>query len=217
MTIAPGDLGDVSTLRVYMTDPLLNLNDPNNNSSGLGGALLADLDVSSLNSSGVNGTGILVPQTDTSASSFAGNYAFGAQVDNDFHGAHFGWEFDFIGQGLVSGDALSAASGLLSDPFFAFNSTPPSGTDTGVRFSGTASTDLANPGRYTLRLGITISTGAVNFPSAIYQASGGQLFWLDEDENGESVFLGLIEQQGALSGLPAARRARATTKARQKP
>ncbi|MGA3089655.1 MAG: hypothetical protein ABSD75_13645 [Terriglobales bacterium] len=217
LTIAPGDLGDVSTLRVYMTDPLLNLNDPNNNSSGLGGALLADLDVSSLNSSGVNGTGILVPQTDTSASSFAGNYAFGAQVDNDFHGAHFGWEFDFIGQGLVSGDALSAASGLLSDPFFAFNSTPPSGTDTGVRFSGTASTDLANPGRYTLRLGITISTGAVNFPSAIYQASGGQLFWLDEDENGESVFLGLIEQQGALSGLPAARRARATTKARQKP
>ena len=30
-----------------------------------------------------------------------------------------------------------------------------------------------------------------------------QLFWLDEDPNGESVFLGPIEQQGTLTGLPA--------------
>src|SRR6202167_2576310 len=66
MTITAGDLGDVSALGIYMTDPLLNLNDPNNTASGLGGALVADLDVSSVNPTGVNGTGVLIPQTNTS-------------------------------------------------------------------------------------------------------------------------------------------------------
>ena len=82
LTITAGDLGDVSVLGIYMTDPLLNLNDPNNTTSGLGGALVADLDGSNL-----NGTGVLIPQTDTSTASFAGNYAFGAQAYNDFRGA----------------------------------------------------------------------------------------------------------------------------------
>ena len=44
LTIAAGDLGDISVLGIYMTDPVLNLNDPNNTTSGLGGALVADLD-----------------------------------------------------------------------------------------------------------------------------------------------------------------------------
>ena len=61
------------SLGIYMTDPNLNLIDPNNTTSGLGGALVADLD------SSLNGTGVLIPQTDTATDSFAGNYAFGAQ------------------------------------------------------------------------------------------------------------------------------------------
>src|SRR5208282_4605258 len=73
LTITAGDLGDVSVLGIYMTDPLLNPNDPNNTTSGLGGALVADLDGSTL-----NGTGVLTPQIDTSTANFAGNYAFGA-------------------------------------------------------------------------------------------------------------------------------------------
>jgi len=59
-------LGDVSLLGLYLTDPTLNLNDPNNTTSGLGGALVADLDAAL-----AGGTGMLVPQTDSSASSFA--------------------------------------------------------------------------------------------------------------------------------------------------
>src|SRR6202167_1298753 len=39
LTIAAGDLGDVSVLGIYLTDPLLNLRGPNNTSSRLGGAL----------------------------------------------------------------------------------------------------------------------------------------------------------------------------------
>jgi hypothetical protein len=90
-------LGDVSYLGIYMTDPNLNLNDPNNATTGLGGALVVDLDGSI-----PAGTGVLVPQTDTATTSFAGNYAFGAQ---DSFG--IGEEFDFVGQGSVTNLARS--------------------------------------------------------------------------------------------------------------
>jgi hypothetical protein len=75
-------------------------------------------------------------------------------------------------------------------------------------FSGTPLPDPSNVGRYTMfssPLEITISGTATDFNVVIYQASGGQLFWLDEDSF--SVFLGSLQQQGSLSGLPAARKA----------
>jgi hypothetical protein len=111
---------------------------------------------------------------------------------------------------------LSGATGLISDPFFIFNATPPDGTDT-AKFSGAATPDPDNVGRYTIKLGIT-ATGesAVNFVSVIYQASGGQLFLLDEDKNGESVFLGMFQQQGSLAGLPSGRAVRAKSKLKRK-
>ena len=194
LTIAPGDLGDVSVLGVYITDPNLNLNDPNNTTTGLGGALIADLDGFNL-----NGTGVLVPQVPNP--SFAGNYAFGTQADNNTRLPTLGWEFDFVGQGSVTAGTLTA-SGLLSDPFAIFNSTQPDGTDT-ARFSGTAAADTANPGRYTIRLDITVAADPT-YSTVIYQANDGQLFWLDENSNGASVFLGSLQQQGSLAALPAA-------------
>jgi len=198
LTITAGDLGDVSVLGIYMTDPLLNLNDPNNTADGLGGALVADLDGFTL-----NGTGVLVPQTNTSAVSFAGSYALGAQADNNPRGSSLGSEFDFIGQGTFSGGVLSGATGLVSDPFFIFDNTPPDGTDF-AKFSGTATPDPANAGRYTMTLSVTITADPA-YTTAIYQADGGQLFWLDENKNGDNVFLGMLQQQGSLGGLPAAR------------
>jgi hypothetical protein len=208
LTITAGDLGDVSVLGIYLTDPHLNLNDPNNRTSGYGGALVADLDGFDL-----NGTGVLTPQTDILPASFAGSYAFGAQAYNDPRGPTLGWEFDFVGQGVVSSGALSGA-GLVSDPFFIFNSTPPDGTDN-ARFSGTASPDPLNPGRYRIPLDVAL-TADPDFTVVIYQASGGQLFWLDESANGESVFLGSLQQQGSLTGLPAAQKAWAKTKSKRK-
>ena len=88
LAIEGGGLGDVTALGIYMTDPNLNLTDPNNTTSGLGGALIADMDVPL-----AGGTGVLIPQTDTSSASFTGNYAFGAQVINDFC-----CELDFVGR-----------------------------------------------------------------------------------------------------------------------
>jgi hypothetical protein len=207
LTIAAGDLGDVSVLGIYLTDPLLNLSDPNNTSSGLGGALVADLD-GATPATGLNGTGVLIPQTDNSAASFAGNYAFGVQAYNDPRGPTLGWEFDFVGLGSVASGTFSNAKGLLSDPFFIFNATQPDGTDT-ARFTGTATPDPVNAGRYTMTLGVTAAADPLNFTTVIYQASGGQLIWLDENADGESVFLGPLEQQGSLASLPAVRKAQA--------
>jgi hypothetical protein len=214
LTITPGDLGDVSVLGVYMTDPLLNLNDPNNTASGLGGALIADLDAANA-SGGLNGTGVLLPQTDTSTASFAGSYAFGVQAYNaPDRPNQFGWEFDFIGQGSVESGAFTNAAGLLSDPFAFFNPTQPDGTDT-AKFTGTAVPDPANAGRYTMKLAVAVVADPGNFTTVIYQAGGGQLFWLDVQESDLGMFLGTIEQQGSLSALPAARRPAARAKSKR--
>jgi hypothetical protein len=208
-TINAADLGDISVLGIYLTDPNLNLSDPNNTATGLGGALLADLDGFDL-----NGTGIVVPQTDTSSASFTSTYVFGAQ---ELNSNVAGWEFDFAGQGTVTTLALSG-SGFVSDPWSFFTNTAvctapgtPAGcgTDSGVTFTGTSVADGSNPGRYTLPLGTSLTVTAGDdtpFNVVVYQASGGELFWLEVDA--DSVVLGSLEQQGSLSGIPAVRTGR---------
>ena len=208
LTITSGNLGHVSALGIYMTDPTLNLLDPNNTASGLGGALMADLDTSTVVA--LVGTGVLIPQTDTATTDFTGNYAFGAQTyfPCTISGTLVVCEFDFVGQGSVTSLALSG-TGLVSDPYSFFSSTA---TDTGVGFSGTAVADTNNPGRYTITPAITVGA-PVDFNVVIYQASGGQLLWLDEDSN--DLFLGSLQQQGSLTGLPAAKKAAARSKLKQ--
>jgi hypothetical protein len=203
-------LGDISALGLYMTDPNLNLTDPNNTTTGLGGALLADMD-------GIlsGGTGFVIPQTDTSTASFAGKYAFGGQAFASL--LSFG-EFDFIGQGKVTNGVFSG-TGFLSDPLF--NLPGSTGTNTGVKFGDTPLADPSNPGRYTMSatnpmknpLRVNVNATLTRFEVALYQASGGQLFWVNEDI--ASTFLGSLQQQGSLIGVPAAAPSKgATTNAR---
>jgi hypothetical protein len=210
LTINPGDLGDVSVLGIYLTDPTLNLSDPNNTTTGLGGALVADLD-----GLDINGTGILVPQTSTA--SFTGNYAFGAQ---EYNPNISGGEFDFVGQGSVTSLSFGG-TGLLSDPWFFFSSTPTTGPDSGVdsdvTFSGAAVADASHPGRYTLPLSTSLTVAAGDdtpFSAVLYEASGTQVFWLETDS--DSVFLGSLQQQGSLAGIPSARKNEADTTPREK-
>jgi hypothetical protein len=196
MTIAAGDLGDVSALGIYMTDPNLNLNDPNNTATGLGGALIADLDAAL-----PGGVGILIPQTDTATTSFVGKYALGAQGYNDFC-----CEFDFVGVAQVLNDGELKGTGVVGDPFYTFGA---SATNSNVGFDGTPLPDTDNIGRYTLfdtnptpnPLNLLIGGLLTPFDVVVYQASGGQLFWLNEDPL--SVFVGSLQQQGSLTGLPA--------------
>ena len=190
-------LGDIVTLGIYLTDPALNLNDPNNAAGG-GGALIADLDGS------VVGTGVLTPQTDTATADFTGNYAFGAQgIFCTFCG-----EFDFVGQGSVTAGALTG-TGLVSDPFTFF--TGDTATNTAVPFAGTATPDGVTAGRYTIPLVATVVSGSpVTLNAVIYQASAGQLTWVGVDPLTD-LFLGSLEQQGSLTNLPAAKKGAAKT------
>ncbi len=196
-TIPVQALGDVSTLGLYLTDPNLNLLDPNN-SSGTGGALLLDLDTIL-----AGGTGTILPQTETSTTSFAGQYGFGAQVQNS------GLEFDFVGPGSVTSGAFSG-SGDLSDPFESLGETKPAGP---AQFAAIPLPDPNNPGRYTMLstnstpnpLVITIAGTPNDFDVVMYQANGQQLFWLNEDFS--SVFLGSFQQFGSFTSASQQERA----------
>jgi hypothetical protein len=197
LTIQAGQLYKVSNLGVYMTDPALNLLDPNNATSGLGGALVVDLDAF-----GSGGTGVLVSQTDTTATNFNGNYALGAQEN---------WpsgEYDYIGQGAVAPGAGAnlafTGKGDVSDPYAYFGTT---GTlYTGINMTGTAAPDAneTTNGRYTMPFTVQAASGSSfdNLTTAIYQADGTLLLFM---ENSGSDGLGYLEQQSSLTGLPAKR------------
>jgi hypothetical protein len=192
-----------------MTDPALNLNDPNNPAGG-GGALVVDLDAGEV--AGVplpGGTGLIIPQTDaaTATTDFAGNYAVGWQ---NFDNEGCGCEFDMMAQGTMVANGTLSLTGLVSDPFLSMGT--PDQTSSSDTFEGTPLADTRNPGRYTMLTGkdslATVIDGATGpkFDMVIYQASGGQLFWLDYDNSETTVSLGPLEQQGSLTGLAAARK-----------
>lgn len=196
--------GDVSSLGIYMTDPNLNLSDPNNPSGG-GGALV--LDLASFDSGGI---GIVVPQTDTSTASFANSYAVGWMNRNYFNFNVCGdCEFDMTAQGTMTGGALNL-TGLVVDPFNTLAT--PDLMSSGNTFAGVPAADSANAGRYSMLStnvpanSLAVSIDGASFAGAfdlvIYQANGGQLFWLQYDTGDTFVFSGPIEQQGPRSGDP---------------
>jgi hypothetical protein len=196
----PG-LGNITTLGIYTTDPTLNLTDPNNPTGG-GGALVVDLDSGSLGSPLPGGTGIMVPQIDTTSTDFAGNYAAGWQ---NYNFNFCGCEFDMLAQGTMVANGSLSLTGLVSDPFSALQT--PDTTSSGNTFAGTPLADTAIPGRYTMLPGkkglATTIDGAAGpyFDMVLYQASGAQLFWMNYDTSLTTVSMGPLEQQGSLSGL----------------
>jgi hypothetical protein len=209
-SLAISNLGDVGLMGMYMTDPNLNLNDPNNTTAGsaVGGALLLDL------GNFPGSTGLVTPQTDNTTASFNGSYAVGWQDFNTFYSGCSLCEFDMVAQGSMTNGTLSL-TGLVSDPFFTLTTTA---TTMGDTFSGTPLADTPPDGRYALNP----LTGVINvtppasgpFDVVIYQANGGQLFWIETDDYG--VFLGPLEQQPASVVFPAARKPAAKTQPKQK-
>jgi hypothetical protein len=198
LSITNGGAQNVTTFGIYAVDPNLNINDPNNVNGG-GGALVADMDADAdLGGSlyAITGIGVLVPQTDTTPTDFAGPYAFDGQfvTTND--------EADFVGFGTVTGTSFSGSGGL-NDPFGDFVSTA---INSGVTFAGTLSPDAGNPGRFNVfTLNMTVpGNAAVPLDVAIYQASAGQLFWVEEDST--SAMSGQLQQQPPTPTFPAVKK-----------
>jgi len=108
---------------------------------------------------------------------------------------------------------------MVSDPFATVSA---SKTSSGNTFSGSPLADALNPGRYSMfstntppnTLAATVNGTAANLEVVLYQASGEQLLWLNVNNLTPSftVFLGPLQQQGSLAGLPTARKI--TAKAR---
>jgi hypothetical protein len=212
--------GDVSAFQVYATDPTLDLMDPNNANGNpdVGGVLLLDFDAAL-----AGGTGVAIAQTDTTSTDFNGTYSAGWQDFNDLvaAGACFGCEFDMVAQGtMASGGALGPLNAEISDPFQTLAAGGTTGPGT---FTGNPTPDGSNPGRLTMLStdaapggSLIASIGAspfTEFDAVVYQASASQLFWIEFDF--DSVFLGSLEQQGSLTGVPAVVRP-ANTRVKQK-
>ncbi len=211
--------GMVSALGIYMTDPTLNLNDPNNTTAGsaVGGALLLDMDDVL-----AGGTGVVTPQTDPAPADFSGAYAVGWQDFNYFNINCQDCEFDMLAQGSMTAGALSL-TGLVSDPFQTLFAG--AGLYPGSTFTSTPLADTTNPGRSTMLstnttpnpLDADIGGATGSFDVVLYQAGAGQLYWLNYDPSFTTVFVGPLEQQGSLTGLPAARKSTAKTQTKRKP
>jgi hypothetical protein len=198
--------GDISLLGIYMVDPAINISDPNNSIGG-GGALVADLDAA------FNGIGVLIPQTDPATASFVGNYSFIGQVLTGCD--EVGCELDFLGQGSVDSGGFLSGSGFLNDPSDLFVG----GENSSVTFTGTFVPDGVNLGRYTLFGGdsLTVDVGSptVSFSAVAYQASGGQLLWIENNDENDSIFGGSLQQQN-LPAPTAVKKAAAKAKPKQK-
>lgn len=194
--------GDISTLGVYMVDPALNINDPNNTAADVGGALIVDLD-----SSVPGGMGVITPQTDTTAADFSGNYAAGFQNFNYFNFNVCGdCEFDMVGPfTLASGGALSTASIGADD-------SDPLGTISGVESTGDSYS--GTPGPVTagyFSMGANGLMGTIDGLSGslavdIFQASATTLYWINADTTDSSVFLGTLQAQSSVAKARAAHR-----------
>jgi hypothetical protein len=199
---------NVSLLGVYMVDPALNINDPNNTATDVGGALIVDLD-----GFVPGGMGVITPQTDTTSTDFSGNYAAGFQNFNYFEivNACADCEFDMVGPfSMVSDGALSTASIGADD-------SDPLGTISGVESTGDTygSTPLPLvPGYFSMLiangtpnpLDATIDGLVGSFDVDIFQASATTLYWINVDSTDFSVFLGTLQAQGAVAKARAAHR-----------
>jgi hypothetical protein len=193
----------VTNLGIYMVSPSLNINDPNNTSTDLGGALVVDLD-------GLpgpimpGGIGVITPQTSTAASQFNGTYVAGFQDFNNFEDC-LDCEFDMVSQGTMTSGAALGLTGDDSDPFGTWTGTPaestgdtftstPQSAGTGI-YSMSTMNNTPNPLEATIN---ATAAGPLNVD--IYQASGTTLYWIETntligiETTTSSVFLGPIEK-----------------------
>ena len=156
---------DFTTYGLYLTDPTLNIVDPNN-TSGAGGALIVELDAFTL------GQGFIVPQTSTST--VAGNFAV------DSNGFNFTATtsdvIDATGQVLSDGSATFAGTAAVNDLSLI---TDTSTQTSGETLAGAFTADTTNAGRYTLAL--TVNGAATANSEVFYQASPALSVHVDVD------------------------------------
>ena len=159
-----------------MTDPAINVADPNSASGG-GGAAMLDLDTDNL------GVRIVAPQA--AGPTFTGNYAFSQA--GVFQRPTFAW-YGLVGE--VTSDGSSKFVGLAD-----YNQLNISQT-ADVIVSATYAADATNAGRSTAQ--VTINGAAAPVNVTLYQASSALVLHVDVDSPGAllgTIGLGTLEKQ----------------------
>jgi hypothetical protein len=211
---------DITSLGLYMTDPNLNLNDPNNKATDLGGALIVDM---STDSPLPGGMGVITPlASNLTASDYSGTYVTGFQAYNYWEcGECDIFEADMIGVGTMTSGGPLTITAQDSDPFGTWDGTP--AESSGDIFTSTPIPATRNGFNYFSMysgnspdnaLGATINSISIS-PSLdvdTYPASATTLYWIQFDAAG--AFLGPIEAQGSLTGVPSIRKGMAKSQPR---
>lgn len=187
------------TYNVYLTDPNLNLLDPNN-AAGTGGALLLETDA-------VDAIGVSIPQTDSTATP-SGNYALMLSDQSNPPGSDGGYTGDFTvnstnpgtfsGEGDFQGTGSNSATlvtGPLAGTYAADASNP-------GRFTGTITTTPCYPTYVPDPTSPTACSTAFNGNTqaseqvSLYLANGSQGFVIETDSI--APIFGVIEAQGTI-------------------
>lgn len=191
---------------VYLTDPNLNLLDPNNTSGG-GGALLLEANNASVPYG--NAIGLMIPQADAASATLAESYAILLSSQSNLGGC-CNSDGGFTGDFTVS----SATPGTFSgEGDFQGSGTNNATLITGP-LAGTFTADPNNPGHFAGTIvttpafplgvlgGTTPGTENVDF----FLANGSQGFIVETDTI--APVFGVVEGQGAITGGAAASRPR---------
>jgi len=169
IAITPGGTQDVAMLGLYVTDPQLNLTDPNNPLGG-GGFLLADLDAK------VVGAGMALTQV--TGSTVKGNFSAG------FQGQPAAGENDFVGSVATTLNGPIIGTGSWNQLFG-------TGQSGAVPVSIALTPDPAHAGRFTAT--IQLNGGATTNNFVVYQATSQLLVGTEIDAQQPGA--GLLQQQ----------------------
>jgi hypothetical protein len=204
---------------IYLTDPNLNLLDPNN-TSGTGGALLFEANNASTTYG--NAIGVVIPQADAASATLAGSYAILLSNQSNLGGC-CDYDGGLTGALLVS----SAAPGTFSGEGDFQGTGPNSATLVTGPLAGTFTADGSNPGHFTGTITTTpcfplyapdpvsptpcgtVFNGTTQLPEQVsyYLANGSQGFIVETDSI--APVFGALETQGTITGAAAAKRPRA--------
>jgi hypothetical protein len=190
---------------IYLTDPNLNLLDPNN-PSGAGGALLFEANNPSAPYG--NAIGVMIPQSTPAPASLAGSYAILLSNQSNL-GSCCSYDGGLTGDFTVSTTTPGTFSG---EGDFQGTGTNNATLTTGP-LTGTFTADLNNPGHFTGTItttpsfpygigGTTPGTENVDF----FVANGSQGFIVETDTL--APIFGVVEAQATITGAAAVKRPR---------
>lgn len=167
-TVVSNDI-DFATYGIYVTDPALNINDPNNTSGG-GGALIVELDPNDV------GIGFIVPQTATALTSVNNGNQFNAFNTN-------GDQIASTGQVVFSTGGFAGTENVndLNVSMTPSQTETPAATVTGI-----TTADSTNVGRYTVA--VTVNGAATPSSQVSYVANGNLAVDVDVDSTSSPVY-----------------------------